>query len=245
MSKKNNKNGKAKAGKWILLILAVLLAAFVLLMVIMPEDTEETTETAAAIVEADVSQWDSDGMYINDELKITDVGKYTGIYMEDGSDEVVTGVLMIIVENIGKNTIQYGEITIPTQNGDAWFKVTTLPAGESVVLLEQNRMPWSEQETYTKATADNVAFFLEEPTMCEDQLRVMALDGAINVTNISGAPIEEDIVIYYKNAASDLYYGGITYRIRIEGGMKADEIKQIMANHFSMSGSKIMFVTIG
>jgi len=49
----------------------------------------------------------------------------------------------------------------------------------------------------------------------------------------------------YKNAAADLYYGGITYRVRIEGGIKAGEIKQLMAGHFSETGSKIMFVTVG
>ena len=65
------------------------------------------------------------------------------------------------------------------------------------------------------------------------------------MTNISGQDIIGDVVIYYKNAAEDLYYGGITYRVRIEGGMKADEIKQIMASHFSDTGSKIMFVTAG
>ena len=78
-----------------------------------------------------------------------------------------------------------------------------------------------------------------------DQLKLQILDGAVNVTNISGKDIAGDIVIYYKNSAADLYYGGITYRVRIEGGLKAGEIRQIMASHFSDTGSKIMFVTIG
>ena len=71
------------------------------------------------------------------------------------------------------------------------------------------------------------------------------MDGAVNVTNISGEDIEGNIVVYYKNAAKDLYYGGITYRITIEGGLKADEIRQVMTNHASDTGSRIMFVTIG
>ena len=79
----------------------------------------------------------------------------------------------------------------------------------------------------------------------EDKLQLQVLDGALNVINISGEDITGDVVIYYKNAAADVYYGGITYRVRIEGGIKADEIKQIMASHFSDSGSKVMFVTVG
>jgi len=50
-------------------------------------------------------------------------------------------------------------------------------------------------------------------------------------------------VVYYKNAAQDIYYGGITYRITIEGGLKAGEIRQTMTKHASDTGSKIMFVT--
>ena len=177
-------------------------------------------------------------------LEITDVGKYAGIYMEDGTDDFVTDVLMIVVTNTGEENIQYAEITMTTAAGDAFFTLSTLPAGESVVLLEKNRMVWSDED-YEFATMENTVLFTEELSLQEDKLQIQILDGAINVTNISGEAITGDIVIYYKNAAADLYYGGVTYRVRIEGGMAADEIKQIMASHFSTSGSKIMFVTVG
>lgn len=41
-----------------------------------------------------------------------------------------------------------------------------------------------------------------------------------------------------------MYHGGIAYRIRIEGGMKAGELKQIMATHLQETGSEILFVDI-
>lgn len=40
-------------------------------------------------------------------------------------------------------------------------------------------------------------------------------------------------------------FNGICYRVRIEGGLKAGEIRQIMPSHFSSEGSRIMFVTVG
>lgn len=197
----------------------------------------ETTPVAEEMVDTTV--------YLNDYLQIVNVGAYTGVYMEDGSDEVVSGVLMLVVKNISEEAVQYAEITLPTENGDAKFSLSTLPAGESCVLLEQTRMQHTGSEDVTRATAENLAVFSQELSLREETLKLQILDGAINVTNISGQDIAGDIVVYYKNAAADLYYGGITYRIRIEGGMKADEIKQIMASHFSESGSKIMFVTVG
>ena len=66
----------------------------------------------------------------------------------------------------------------------------------------------------------------------------------MNITNISGNDITGDVVIYYKNASSDMLYGGITYRVTVTGGLKAGEIKQLTGSHFSASGSRIMFVTI-
>ena len=178
-------------------------------------------------------------------LTLVEVGKYTGVYMEDGTDEIVSNVLMVIVRNDGEQNIQYAELTLPTAAGEAKFSLSTLPVGESMVLLEQNRMAWSDDENYTNVTAQNIAPFTDSMDLCEDLLSIQALDGVVNITNISGADISGDIVIYYKNASSDLLYGGITYRVRLEGGLKADEIRQITASHFSENGSRIMFVTVG
>lgn len=178
-------------------------------------------------------------------MVLLEVGSYTGIYMEDGTDEVVTNVLMLVVSNEGEQDIQYAEFTVPTANGDARFSLSTLPVGEKIVLLEQNRMPWSDDEAYSNVITENVAVFSEPMSLCENQLKLQTLDGVMNITNISGEDITGDIVIYYKNAAVDLLYGGITYRIRLEGGLQAGEIRQIMASHFTQSGSRIMFATVG
>ena len=178
-------------------------------------------------------------------MEIVDVGSYTGMYMEDGSDEIVSGVLMIVVANKGEEDIQYAEITLSAGAETAYFSLTTLPAGESVVLLEQNRMSYSKSVIYSDAKASNVAVFKEPMSLREDLITIQALKGAMNITNISGADITGDIVIYYKNSSSDMLYGGITYRVRLSGGMKKDEIKQIVSDHFSAGGSSIMFVTCG
>ena len=261
------KNSKNKSGKrvalWVTVTLEVLILAAALLILwalVFQEKQEkpaaentpsatnaasEATDAADATQPTIVLEEISTQAQLGENLMITDIGAYTGIFMEDGSDEVVTGVLMLVVKNTGENDLQYAQITIPTNDGDAQFSVSTLPVGESCVLLEQNRMQYTGTEDAAKAEASAVAEFTEPLSLCEDQLKFQILDGAINVTNISGEDISGDVVIYYKNAASDLYYGGITYRVRIEGGIKTDEIKQIMATHFSDTGSKIMFVTVG
>lgn len=209
-----------------------------------PTTRPEHEQTTASTNPVRMEELVETGIDLGNGLRITDVGKYTGVYMEDGSDEIVSGVLMIAVTNTGENDIQYAEITMPVGEETAKFTLTTLPVGKTVILLERNRMAYVSG-TYTEADASNVAVFREPLSLCEDRLRLQILDGAINVVNISGSDIPGDIVIYYKNATADVYYGGITYRVRLEGGLKADEVKQIMASHFSDSGSAILFVTCG
>jgi hypothetical protein len=177
-------------------------------------------------------------------MMIKEVGKYTGAFMEDGSDEMVSDVLMLTVKNEGDETIQYAEIALPIGEKEAKFSLSTLTPGSTMLLLEQNRMNYVDGE-YNTAVAKNVVLFSEPLSLCEDKLKIQALEGVINVSNISGHNINGDIIIYYKNIVEDIFYGGITYRVRIEGGLKKNEIRQLVANHFSESGSKIMFVTCG
>lgn len=176
-------------------------------------------------------------------MTVTDIGSYTGAYVEDGSNEVVSGVLMAVVTNNGTQTVQYAQFQLTDGENTAAFSLSTLPPGESVVVLAQKRMAYTAG--MTQATVQNVALFQAEPTLCQDKIKIQALDGALNITNISGEDITGIVVVYYKNSSADMLYGGITYRVVISGGMKAGEIRQLTAAHFSTFGSRIMFVTCG
>ena len=127
----------------------------------------------------------------------------------------------------------------------AEFSISTLFPGETAIVLEKNRMAYTSAPEFNQATTSTVAFFDDHPGMAEDKLEIQCLNGVINVTNISGKDITGDILIYYKNYVSGMYYGGITYRIRIPDGLKAGEIHQGTAAHFNTSNSKIVFATCG
>lgn len=177
-------------------------------------------------------------------LMITDLGAYTGIYMEDGSDELISGVMMIIVTNQGEQTLQYAGITLSSQSGDAVFTLSTLEPGASVVVLEAERRQYKEDDSFTEAKAENVVFFQEPLSVRDDLFEIQTLDGGFNITNVSGRDITGKIVIYYKYSSGSLYYGGITYRGSIEGGLAAGEVRQIMSPHFSASGTTVLYITV-
>lgn len=200
--------------------------------------TSDETESTAAETE--------DGLFnLGSGIRITKLLPYTGAFMEDRTDEVVSDVLAIQVTNTGDKYIQTMDITLTAGDTVAVFSLSTLMPGDTMIVLEKNRMAYSTAPEFTEASTSTVAMFSEPPTYCEDKVKIQCLDGVINVTNISGADITGDIFIYYKNNIGGVYYGGITYRLRIEGGLKAGEIRQGSAAHFNASNSTVVFVTCG
>lgn len=242
---KNKKNRSQAGALWAFLAAVGVLVALTLVISLTaghndPESTTPSNSTNPVKIEAQ----ENVNINLGYGLYITNVAKYTGIFMEDGTDEIVSGVLMIVVENTDDTDVQLAEIEMSVGKQTASFKLTTLPAGESMVLLETSRMQYTDMD-FTTAIAKNVVLFQEPLSCCEDKIKIQILGSALNITNISGSDITGDVVIYYKNASSDMLYGGITYRVTVTGGLKAGEIKQLTGSHFSASGSRIMFVTIG
>ena len=176
-------------------------------------------------------------------LQITDHGSYTGVYMEDGSNEIVSDVMMLVVQNNGEADIQLAELTALCGGETYRFKLTNLAVGKRAVLLDLDRKR-AEGGTPEAVELDSVALFQEPMELHEDAIEIGGLEGMLNVKNISDTDISGDIHIYYKYAAQDIYYGGITFRVRIQGGLKAGELRQIPAVHFDPKGCEIIQVTI-
>ena len=196
--------------------------------------TEEPTEAPTELPKPE-------GIDLGNGMVITNVGAYSGAYVEDGTDEQVTDVMMIEVYNYGVEAIQYAEISL----GDAEFVLTTLPVGQSVRVLEKNRMAVPESAEFDVLETRNVAFFQNPMSLCTDKLQIQMLDGAMNIRNVSGEDIQGDIFVYYKNVSDGVLMGGITYRAHLTDGLKADEVRQVLANHYTIDGSRVMFVTCG
>lgn len=180
---------------------------------------------------------------LGDGIIITGFGRYSGAYMEDGKNDTVTGIFMITIENRSEKTLQYGEITLTGSAGTAEFSVSTLPPKGKAVLLEKNRMEYRSADGFADRRLNNRVFFETEPTLCGDRIKIGGLDGKLNVTNISGKKIEGDVTVFYKNFRDGYYYGGITYRAAVNGGLEPGEVRQINAGHFSVKGSTVVFVT--
>lgn len=180
--------------------------------------------------------------FLGNHLYITDIGNYTGAYMEDGSNEVISDVLMIILKNESEQSLQLARISLQYADFTANFEVTNLPAGESAVLLEKERHEYVS-DNFLQARADNVVFFKEPMSLREDKLKISGGKGSITVENLTNETLGE-IYIYYKNSSVDLFYGGITYRARVDAGLEPGKSETVMTNHYHSSASTIVDVQI-
>lgn len=254
-AKKKTRKMKNKVAVAMVLVAIALLAAVAVLLLSQnrdttPDETQTTQETQPQQTETQTEQTEPvvpPRQSIRNDLEVLDIGSYTGIYMEDGTDELVSGVLMMKLINNSEDTVEYARFTMDIGGETAEFTLSTLKPGATIVLLEKNRMLYDKTVDYSRVDiiCENLALYRSPLELHEKTLDIQILDGAINVTNLSYQDIPGRVCIYYKNKAADVYYGGITYRITLENGLKAREIRQIMASHFSDTGSEIMFITIG
>lgn len=212
-----------------------------------PQTTPATEETEAATetVSESVGETVPSVLPINlgYGVYLEQVGNYTGIYMEDGSDELVSGIMMIQISNTGEEDIQLMQIEVAYADATYHFQLTNLPAGSNAVLLEQSRQAKPEGDPVS-AAASNVVVFPENMKVDQSVFEISGAAGMMNVKNISDAAIDGTIYVYYKYISQDLFYGGITFRVTVEGGLKAGEIRQLMTSHFNPDNCQVVMVEV-
>ena len=177
-------------------------------------------------------------------LILEQIGCYTGAYMEDGSNEILSDILMATVRNDSDQDLQYAKISVLIGDATYLFEVTDLPSGAKVILLDKNRAAYSD-DTVVSALLENHVFYDSNMDMHADMFEITGNSGVLNVHNISGQDISGDIYVHYKLNIQDVFYGGIAYRVKIEGGLMNDEIRQIMTSHFDPTNCVIVNIEYG
>lgn len=175
-------------------------------------------------------------------LTIERIGRYSGRYMEDGTNDIVQDVLMLILRNDTEQDLQLARIHVEYADFTAEFEVTNLPAGERAVVLERSRSTLAD-ENYLDITTHNVVFFPEKMDLMPDILKLGGKPGVVEATNISDTDLAGPVYIYYKNSAEDLLYGGITYRVLLGDGIAAGETIRIPAGHYAPEDCRFVMVT--
>ncbi len=245
---KKNRSEKAKRDTWIVLgfMLLVVIAVLVLLFGASKDELPEV-EKAGAEMPFDVPGFtvlkEAPFGDLNEKFSVACMGTYSGTYVEDGSNEQVTDVLTIVVKNISSDLVEYGLITVDCGGETATFELSALPAGSYALVMEKNRLTYDNTMVLSKPICEQYAEPNNLITDFGNDFNVYPSDGVINIENISGRDIESDVSLFYKNYEYGLFIGGITYRARFSGGIKAGEIAQCMQQHYSLEKSAIMYMS--
>lgn len=176
----------------------------------------------------------------NTNLVVQKFSDYDGVYFEDGSDAEVKDVSAMLITNAGDKEIEYAEITVKNGSQQMLFKVSTLPAGETVVVQEANQAAYQGSE-YSDFHAECVEADAFE--MSEGKIKVEETEnGGLIVTNLT----EKDIPcvrLFYKfyMEEEDVFVGGITYVSKVTN-LKANSSQEVTAKHYAAGNSKIMMI---
>lgn len=234
----NNTNSKECFSKkiWIVLMAIVFVVSVILsglFFVIIEERSEENLYGA----ELNVKEFSP--IVVAEGLQITAMGDYAGLYLEDGSNEVVSSVMMMVLENTSDMDLQLARIKVVYADYIAEFEVTNLPSGEKITLLEKNRRQFTD-ENPLKFYAENIVFFEQQMDTMEDIFEIVPGEGFVEIKNKSDEDIDGTTMIYYKNMAGDTLYGGITYRVGMEKTIPSKGSVKVLTNHFTEKNTRIM-----
>ncbi len=135
---------------------------------------------------------------------------YEGAYLEDGSEEAVTDVAALILENTGTIGIEYAQIILVQGGKELSFDATYIPPKSTILLLEENKQPYSAANV-TACRCRTVIPGVFDRSERAVSIRETGLC-TLEVTNLTDQHLG-GIRIYYKHheGANDLYVGGITY----------------------------------
>lgn len=244
MAKKKKQQEKENREMWIALaIFSLIVLALICVIVIgLSSRSESTAETTEAEYETPICPFEIDGFEtveskihgaINEKLSLTCIGKYSGGYFEDSSNEAVTDVLAILVENTSDIVVEFAEIKINCGEEDAFFEIHALPAGSSALILESRRMQYQDYMDFRS----KICFgFTEADTSFAEDFQIRMEENEIEITNLSDRDLTSPITVYYKTQRQDgLFLGGIAYRAVLEGGLACGQAARLPSEHLELA----------
>ena len=204
-----------------------------------PEDILNSGNIVIEPVEAPEIE---DKAFMDGLVTVEKVGRYAGIFVEDGSDEIVSDVFAITVVNNSDKMLQYAQVVITCGGEEYTFDMSTIPAGARAQVLEKNKKALPEDLSGAQTVLTTVTEFQEAPSTYPEVFELTPFEYSVNIKNISKSDISGNVYVYYKTKVGDLYMGGITYRAKVTD-LAAGEEKSAYASHFYGSDSEILFVT--
>ena len=146
------------------------------------------------------------------DLVALELRSYSGIYLEEGSQEGVSNVAAIVLCNDGPNLLEHAQVELWKGKEKLNFELSYLPAGEKILVLESNKHPFTN-DLISACSGNETLASREIP----DLIRIQQIgDRIVSIANPGPLPLKK-LKVYYKNYdfESAMFLGGIVYEISI------------------------------
>lgn len=174
-------------------------------------------------------------------VDIIAIGKYTGQFTDNGTNNDVDNVLGIVITNTSDKAISYAALTFEYADGErCTFSPTNIPAHQSALVLTTTEgIPYKDVDKLEYV--EKTLVLSDELSMLQGTVGVDYKDGEFIVTNLTNKDLG-DVYIRYKNCADgNAYLGGITHSKYVED-VKPYETYKIEADDFDPETSVIVAV---
>lgn len=208
---------------------------------------------SGSLKEEDIKNYETEPTVVDEEnreilqnkLEIVSVGRYSGVYVENGEDITVDNVASMVITNTSDEMLQVARFTMYV-NGDpedvALFQVTDLPAGASVLVMELNKRPYEEGQVY-ELGEELHTFYEESSTMADTFSFEIKEGGYLTITNLTDQTFDNVYVHYKYVQEGGAYLGGIAYRSLFKS-IGPNESVTTNAYHFTDKVSAIVKVEV-
>lgn len=174
------------------------------------------------------------------KLEIQKYESYDGFFLEDGSNEPVKNIPVILLKNRSDIGVEYAHITMKQGDKEMVFDVVALPPGGMVAVQEKNKAKYSTSGVTnciaTVAERENFEKIREQIKVTENR------DGSITVTNLTDKEIP-CVRVFYKlyMPEEEAYIGGICYTAKLTK-FQAEDSQTVTPTHYSVGNSKVVMV---
>lgn len=151
----------------------------------------------------------------DERITVENVSPYVGTYLEYGDKETVSGLYALKFTNTGDQTISDAQIIFNDGTQELSFWLEMLPAGQSVIVAEQNRLSVvAEELNYV----DSNITYLEEGLEKDDCVKVTDnKDGNVKIENVTEGMLPLVRVFFRPTDANGVALGGPCRSIMVDG----------------------------
>lgn len=166
------------------------------------------------------------------------IGRYEGIFPEDGSQVPVVDAAALVIKNDSGVHLERGAVLLETESGQYVFEFYALPPGERVFVVEASRKPYI---TGAVLSCDGWAAEEEEPDYRNFLEIRESGPGILRVTNTAENLLPQLELIYKTyDEASGVYIGGICYRVQLQP-LRPGESHVLTPDRYTSGSSRIVY----